>query len=230
MKKQLITFTLAALIASACSDSDDEIVESTPGTFQITVTNNTEGQLMTPPVIAIHDPSVNLFAVGETASDPVRDIAETGNNAALVAFAGENTDTVSAAGVAGDGPFPAGDSVSATLTTTSAGQVLSVVNMVVCTNDGIAGVNSVALPEGTEPVVFTSIAYDAGTRENVADAESFFPPPCAGNDVVNEAPEEDPRAPIAEHPGQSGLANVPDGANWDFAQGVNVMTIEVVRN
>ncbi len=222
----------AVVTLAACSSDDDAptVEPSAAGSFQVTFTNMTAGQLMTPPVVALHDPSAHLFVVGETASDAVRDIAETGNNAALVAFAGDNADVVSAAGVAGDGPFAAGGMVTTNLTTTETGQVFSAVNMVICTNDGISGVDSVALPAGNEPLVIMAMAYDAGTRINQADTESFFPPPCAASDVVVEAPVEDPRAPIAAHPGQSGLANVVEGMNWDFAAGEAVLQIEIVRN
>ena len=233
MKKLSALLVTSAIVAlSACDSDDDNSVAavSEPGTFQVTFTNMTAGQLMTPPVVALHDPSAHLFQVGSTASDAIRDIAETGNNAALVAFAGENPDLVSAATVVGTGPFGAGANVTGSLTTTESGQVFSAVNMVICTNDGISGVDSIALPAGNEPVTVMAMAYDAGTRVNQADALSFFPPPCAAGDAVNEAPVEDPRAEIAAHAGQGGLANVAEGANWDFAAGDQVLQIEIVRN
>jgi len=243
--KYLLPLAIAgAIVMSGCSsDSDDDddndgtptppVVTSEPGTFQVTFTNMTTGQLMTPPVTALHDPSVHLFQVGETSSDAVRDIAETGNNAALVAFATDtaNAAVVSAAGVAGTGPFGPGESVVISLTTAEAGQVFSAVNMVICTNDGISGVDSMELPADNEPVTVTAMPYDAGTRENQDDALSFFPPPCTiPGGTVAEAPVEDPRQAIAAHPGQSNLANLPDGANFDFETGVPVLQIEIVRN
>ncbi len=240
MKKISAVIVTSALVALTACDSDDNdsstAVVSEPGTFQVTFTNMTAGQLMTPPVVALHDPSVHLFQVGAEASDAVRDIAETGNNAALVAFATANPDVVSGAEVIGAGPFAAGGSVTGSISTAESGQVFSAVNMVICTNDGISGVDSIALPAGNEPVTVMAMAYDAGTRVNQADALSFFPPPCAaptdtgGGAGANEAPVEDPRAAIAAHAGQGGLANVPEGANWDFATSDQVLQIEIVRN
>lgn len=229
--KSLLPLAIASAILTltACSSDDDPAPVSQPGTFQITLTNMTAGQLMTPPVVALHDPAVSLFQVGAQASDAIRDIAEVGNSDALVAFAGANPDAVSAAGIAGTGPFGAGTSVTTSLTTAETGQVFSAVNMVICTNDGISGVDSIALPAGTDPLTVMAMAYDAGTRTNQADALSFFPGPCRGGDVV-EAPVESPRANITAHAGQSGLANVPDGQNWDFAAGDEVLRIEIVRN
>jgi len=217
--KSLLPLAIAGvLVVAGCSSDNDSATVTEPGTFQITFTNLTDGQLMTPPVVALHDSGVHLYQVGETASDAIRDIAEMGSNAALVAFATANPDAVSAAGEAGTAPFGPGNTVSISLTTTESAQVFSAVNMVICTNDGIAGV-----------VTVSAMAYDAGTRMNQADAQSFFPPPCKTGDTV-EAPVEDPRASIVAHPGQSGLANVPDGSNWNFAAGEGVLQIEIVRN
>ncbi len=205
------------------------------GSFQVTFYNNTYDQLMTPPVVAIHDPSVHLFQVGEVASDAIQVIAEMGNNAPLVDFAVANPEVVSAAGVAGAAPFGAGESVSINLSTDAEGQVFSAVNMIICTNDGISGVDSVALPSGNEPVVIMARPYDAGTRVNQDDSYSFFPPPCRttadGVTVdVNEAPLESPRAPIGAHAGQRTLPNTPAGRNWDFNTDSEVLRIEIVRN
>ena len=241
--KYLLPVALAsAMVAlTACSSSDDDdgdgdgaaapeaAATSEPGSFQVTFTNMTAGQLMTPPVVAIHSPTVHLFQVGEISSDAVRDIAETGANAELVAFAGANPDVVSAAGVAGDGPFAAGTSVTINLDTTEANQVLSAVNMLICTNDGISGIDSVALPADNNPVTFLALPYDAGTRVNQLDALTFFPPPCAEGDFdpANEAVVEDPRIPIGPHAGQSGVANA--SGNWDFGTDDQVLMVEVVR-
>lgn len=213
---------------------DAGTVDSEAGSFQVTFYNNTAGQLMTPPVVALHDPSVHLFQVGQPASDAIQVIAEMGNNAPLVEFAGNNPGVVSAAGVAGDGPFGPGQSVSLNLTTSRSGQVFSAVNMIICTNDGISGADSIHLPSGTDPVVIRALPYDAGTRVNQDDSYSFFPPPCRtradGTMIdVNEAPLESPRLAIGPHAGQSGTANTPNGQNWDFATSDEVLIIEIVR-
>jgi len=229
------------LVVSLIDDDDDtgsgdsdDAVAAEPGSFQVTFYNNTVGQLMTPPVVALHDPSVHLFQVGEVASDAIQVIAEMGNNAPLVEFATSNPGVVSAAGVAGDGPFGAGENVTLNLTTTEAGQVFSAGNMIICTNDGISGVDSVALPSGTDPVRIMARPYDAGTRINQDNSYSFFPPPCRTNADgvlidVHEAPLESPRLPVSAHAGQSGTANTPGGQNWDFGTDDEVLIIEIVR-
>ncbi len=209
--------------------------DSDAGSFQVTFYNLTMNQPMTPPVVAIHDPSVNLFQIGQEASNAVQAIAEMGNNAPLVEFAVGNPEVVSAAGVAGDAPFGPGASVSINLTTEEAGQVFSAVNMIICTNDGISGVDSVALPTGNDPVVINARPYDAGTRINQDNSYSFFPPPCrtrADGELVpvQEAPLESPRGSIGPHAGQFRVTNTPEGRNWNFATEDEVLRIEIVRN
>ncbi len=209
--------------------------QSQAGSFQVTFYNVSEAQLMTPPVVAIHDPAVHLFQVGEVASDAIQVIAEMGNNAPLVDFAVANPEVVSAAGVAGDAPFGAGESVTLNLTTDAEGQVFSAVNMIICSNDGISGVDSVALPHGNEPVVIMARPYDAGTRVNQDNAYSFFPPPCRTNSDgelidVQEAPLESPRAPISAHEGQFRVPNTAMGRNWNFTTDDEILRIEIVRN
>jgi len=217
------------------TDADSDVAASEPGSFQVTFTNLTQNQPMTPPVVALHDPTVHLFEVGEEASDAIQVIAEMGNNMPLVEFAVANPEVVSAAGVAGSAPFGAGESVTLNLTTDVEDQVFSAVNMIICTNDGISGVDSVALPSGNEPVTILARPYDAGTRINQNNSYSFFPPPCRTNaageliDVV-EAPLETPRAAIGPHAGQFRITNTPAGRNWDFETTDDVLMIEIVRN
>ena len=218
-------------------------VVTAAGSYQITITNMTSAQLMTPPVVAIHDAGTHLFQIGEPASDAIRDIAETGDNAALVEAAG-GLAAVHASGVAGDGPFGAGQSVTTTLSLESdqVDQVFSVVNMVICTHDGISGTDSHELPADNNPLTFTAVAYDAGTRVNDGNVLTMFPPPCRLDPfalppveadvrpMAGEAVIEDPRAAIAAHAGQSNLTNAAAGTNWNFEAGEAVMQIEIVRN
>lgn len=223
------------LVIGLIDDANTNTASSEAGSYQVTFTNMTMGQLMTPPVVAIHDPSVHLFQVGEVASDAIQVIAEMGNNAPLVEFAVANPGVVSAAGVAGEMPFGPGESVSINLTTTEANQVFSAVNMIICTNDGISGIDSFPLPSGNQPLILGARPYDAGTRVNQNNSYSFFPPPCRtradGTLIdVQEAPLESPRASIAPHAGQFRTVHTPANRNWDFETEDKVLKIEIVRN
>ena len=194
----------------------DDPVENS---YLVEFTNLTTNQPMTAPVAAIHDDSINLYELGAIATDEIRDIAETGDNTGAVAFAMGAGDLVSAAGEVGATPILPGNMATIMFTSSNPDHVFSLVNMVICTNDGITGVDSIPLPTDATGWTLTAVAYDAGTRMNMDDANSFFPPPCSDLDPTMRTPppEENPRLPIGAHPGQAGVINTPAaGGNWDF--------------
>lgn len=206
------------------------------GSFQMTFTNLTTNQLMTRPVVALHDPSIHLFQVGEAASSYVEILAEIGNNIQLLDFLRANPEVVSAFDLAGDlGSFLLfpGDTATVNLTTARDRQVFSAVTTVICTNDGFVGVDSMALPTDNVPVSVAAVAYDAGTRENSNDAESFDFEGCRVGDAEATA-DTNPRASIEAHPGQTVENNNTTGPispdNWDLAPSAEILRIEIVRN
>ena len=181
---------------------------------------------MTPPVVALHDAGTRLFEIGALASTQLQAIAEDGNNDPMVQLVG-SLDTVSAFGVAlvntsAPGPFFSGETASVTLETSSADQVLSIVNMVVCTNDGFSGGDSLTLPTGPEPVSFEAVAYDAGTEVNVLNPD-YWVPPCGGS---GENLHEDENGVIGSHPGLAGF----DALDFDGAAPVVRIDVERVES
>src|ERR671910_1903521 len=54
--------------------------------YEVTITDLTSGQPLTPPVVATHHKKHAMFEVGQPASVGVREIAENGNSAPLLAF------------------------------------------------------------------------------------------------------------------------------------------------
>ena len=52
--------------------------------YEVTVTNITPGQPITPPLLVVHSKDVSLFTVGEKASDELQQLAENGNASLLV--------------------------------------------------------------------------------------------------------------------------------------------------
>lgn len=212
------------LILGACSSDDDDAssVANSAGTYTVTFTNLSVGQPMTPPVVAIHDNAVNLFQTGTAASTQLQEIAENGNNDPMVELAGSLGDQVSAAGVAvpdpaNPGPLPPGESSTISLTTTASNHVLSAVNMVVCTNDGFTGLDSVELPAGSR--IFMAMPYDAGTELNTNTINDFVPP--CGGDGSNGHTDE--AGVVAAHPGQTGTGN------FDFTGGQDILQVVVTR-
>jgi hypothetical protein len=95
MRKTRIRFALLAAVGAAAlslapfavadDDGDDDGGGGTR-TYEVTITNLTSGQPLTPPLVATHRKKGQLFEVGQPASVGVREIAENGNLAPLLAF------------------------------------------------------------------------------------------------------------------------------------------------
>ncbi len=200
------------------------------GSVTIAFRNLSNSQPLTPPVVALHNApdaenGIRLYEVGTPASEGVREIAENGNIQPLLdAVLGQiNAGTVSDGGAAAPeagGPLLPGDTSSITLMPEMPDQVLSFVSMVVCTNDGFTGVDSIDITDGT----FNAAIYDAGTETNVLTL-AYWVPPCSGGEVTSNLTDIEGGV-ITAHPGQSG-SEVPA---FDFVPGSEVLEVTVTVN
>lgn len=146
-------------------------------TYDVTITNVTRGQVVTPPIVIVHSNAYSLFQSGAAASDELVTLAETGNPGPLAAAAG------AAAGVADvathDNVLMPGESVTLTVSAGNGAKYLSAAAMLAVTNDGFAAVRGVRLPRST-PVTIGADVYDAGSEANNEGAA--FVPGLGGGD------------------------------------------------
>ena len=179
--KHLVTATLGmALMLSI-----PELARSEGGkTYRVTITNLTAGQPFTPPVLLTHSKRTGIFTVGEAASEEIQAIAENGNSAPLLMTLGDDVHvhqvvTGMAPLVPANDPGGSGFGSSATFEITTHGRAkfLSFVSMLICTNDGFTGLDSIRLPNHKR--TFYSIAHDARTEANTEDFANIVPP-CQG--------------------------------------------------
>ncbi len=131
----------------------------------VRVTNLTHGIYFTPLLIAAHPAETSLFTAGEPASASLQAMAEGGDITGLVG------DVVALGGIAlsnpAEGLLGPGASASASLNTDgTSNMLLSVVGMLLPTNDGFLGLNSVMIPSEPGTYTYNVIAYDAGTEAN----------------------------------------------------------------
>ena len=157
-------------LAMAGSSSAQEMT-----TYNVTIENLTSGQPFTPPVVVAHTSAMDIFETGEAASAEIIAIAENGNNDPLVALV-SGASAVHAF-VTGDGPVMPGASATMSIQA-PAGSYVSVVFMLICTNDGFSGLDSMMLP-ATGSVTVDANAYDAGSEQNTEDFADMVPP-CQG--------------------------------------------------
>ena len=152
--------------------------------YKVTITNLTAGQPLTPPILVTHTNRTGIFSVGEPASEGIRQIAENGNGTALLQALSEDTEvhevvTGAAPLVPAHNPGNTGFGSSETYTITARGNArfLSFASMLICTNDGFTGLDSIRLPN-RKTTVYTR-GYDARTEANTEDFADIVPP-CQG--------------------------------------------------
>jgi len=153
-------------------------------TYRVTISNLTAGQAFTPPVLLTHSKRTGIFSVGDPASVGIREIAENGNSAPLQESLSSDVHVHQV--VAGSAPLvPAnnpggtgfGSSATFEITTHGSAKFLSFASMLICTNDGFTGLDTVRLPRHSKTVY--SVAYDARTEANTEDFADIVPP-CQG--------------------------------------------------
>jgi hypothetical protein len=223
MRTQILA-ACVAMVTLACSDARDpadpasldasagldNAADAAARSYEITITNLTTGQPLSPGVIVTHDKQESLFATGTSASDGIRFIAENGDPSTAV------TDLADASGiddvVATMAPIhriggPGSTSLTSTVTARANANRLSLAIMLVCTNDGFAGLDAVELPHGFDPVTYDAWSYDAGTEVN-DELSTDIPDGCTAIGPVTGA--ADGNGPVAEngivqlHPGVQG--------------------------
>lgn len=229
---------LAALAAVACEKASPVVrpdVELSANraekaaTYLVTVTNTTGAvQPLTPSVVALHNPATGIFEVGTPASSEVERVAESGDLGPLQGTLGA-TNQVFDFGVAfgPSGPIKPGESGSVELKGPP-GLRISLVSMLVCTNDGFTGLNGVRLPEQVgESVTFHTDGYDAGTETNTEAASDLVPVPACGGTNGGDQPGLAEGGVIHHHPGILGVGDL-DPATYDWTDPVAMIVIERV--
>ena len=181
-RKTISTLTIVGmtsiLLVPGLAKSDDD------NTYKVTITNLTPGQAFTPPVLLTHSTKTGIFTLGEAASSEIQAIAENGNNMPLLTALAGDVDVHDV--VEGMAPLvpannPGGTAFESTatfmITTDGKAKFLSFASMLICTNDGFTGLDTIRLPKKKMTVL--SVAYDARTEMNTEDFADMVPP-CQG--------------------------------------------------
>jgi hypothetical protein len=208
-------FALAGALAAAPA-----LARADEGTkrWRITIQNLTPpgSQPLSPPVFAVHSRHADVWSVGAQATHGVAAVAEDANNGPLVS-ALNATPGVASAFTAAGGPIMPGASASYTVESRGRFNRLSFVTMLVNTNDGFTGLDSLTLRGRSEALVRP--AYDAGSERN-NELAAFIPGPCCGHPFVRD-PEG---ALIGMHPGIVGVGDL-DAAVYGWSGPVVRITI-----
>lgn len=157
MKKTFCAALIAASFSAAPSANAVDI--------DVQITNLSNGIYFTPFLVAAHPAGNNLFMAGQPASANLQAMAEGGSISGLSADVTALGATV-VENPAGGLLAPATSTTFNMNTDGTSNDRLSIVAMLLPTNDAFAGLNALEIP--TEPGVYTFDvpAYDAGTEAN----------------------------------------------------------------
>ena len=177
--------------------------------FDVTVSNLTNAQPLSPAAVIAHQDGYSLFSIGSPATVGLEEMAEGGDNAALIAEA----DADAAVTVTGSGAAPIGPAGSETVTidmleSELPGLRLSVATMLVNTNDAFTGLNGMSVESMAvgDIVIVRGNSYDAGTEAETETAATI-PGPAGGGEGFN-AVRDDQADQVSMH---SGVVSQDDG-------------------
>jgi hypothetical protein len=168
--------------------------------IEVKIVNNTGASFFTPLLVATHAHSTQLFKAGTEASASLQAMAEGGNIAGLVADLSD-ADAEIISDPAG-GLLAPGTNAVATLNTDNNNDSLSLVAMILPTNDGFIALNNWKVPETPGVYKVMLNAYDAGTEGN--------------DEIINGGGA----------PGTAGIPGDPSGKGGTGATGIPGVSVE----
>ncbi len=179
--------------------------------YRVTIENLTKGQPFSPGVIVTHESGARLFEGGKAASAGLKAIAENGDpsvaEAALSGAPGIHEVVATGAPIHRMGG-PGSNVMSVEIEASARARYLSLALMLICTNDGFIGLNTVTLPGGFEKKVVQAVAYDAGTERNDERSRSIVDACGAIGPVALDVDGNDGTAQggvVGAHPGIAGV-------------------------
>jgi len=204
------------------SDNSGSLEKYGIANYSVTITNLTPAtqpgasQPLSPPVLATHPRFIHVFRVGKYASSELAQVAEDAFSDPLVAKLSDAHFVYDVQ--QGDGVILPGESTTINISAPLGFRKLSIVSMLVNTNDAFAGLDGFQMPFRGSKTVYLK-AYDAGSERNT---ESFdhIPGPCCGNPFMRVPTHER----IRKHRGIKGVGDL-DRAIYGWKGRVAKVTI-----
>lgn len=180
MKARILFIVASVAVLAGCPDDDDDYYR-----YDVSVTNLTPNQPMSPLAVLTHNNSFNLFEVGQSASVDLEYLAEGGSNAQLLALSDSDANVYQ--GISGNGLILSGeqDTVSIRVDPNQEGYI-SVASMLVNTNDAFVGESGLSLKSLAvgDTFVMNMNVWDSGTELN-DELAATIPGPAGGGEGFN---------------------------------------------
>ena len=226
MRRLLVSALLAGLATAFLAPSAFGHRGEGTKVWRVTIQNLTPpgpgapgSQPLSPPLFVVHSNRADVWSVGGIASHVVAAVAEdAANMPAETAFGALRG--VRSVFTGGGGPIPSGTSREYMVSTRGRFDRLSIVTMLVNTNDAFTGLDSLHLRG--QRLVRMRMAYDAGSEKN-NELVAFIPGPCCNHPFVRD-PEG---ALIRPHPGIAGTGEL-SAALYGWTGAVARITVERV--
>ena len=155
--------------------------------FEVTVTNLTRGQIISPVLVATHSRRTSFYELGEPASPELGILAEDGDNAPLRAVLDASSEVYeTASGAAG---IPPGGSETILISSVPNRPLVSLAGMMITTNDAFVSLDGAPLPLIGKRTYFVP-GLDAGTEANSESCMYVPGPPCGSGGVHDPSPAE----------------------------------------
>ena len=215
---------LAAPLTSAQAQSANDyasIARHGNPMYKVTITNITRGSSFTPILVASHRPGVELFTLGQAASDELAAMAEGGDTMPLedmLLSSGRLVGTGHSAGLLGPG-----QSVTVEVPAGNANRI-SLAAMILPTNDGFIALNGVEVPRAGSQT-FRVPGYDAGSEPNDELCASIPGPLCGGE---GGSPNAGGEGFVHIHAGIHDIGDL-NASAYDWRNPVATVTVERVR-
>ena len=217
-------------VQSPMNDSSEPMGHASDAvaTYEIVIENltpnngNGAAQPFSPPVVATHHSTFHIYKEGRFASFEVQRVAEDAQNDPLVSTL-SSSPCVFDYNVGGGVILP-GQSAKIMVEAKVGFRQLSLISMLVNTNDGFIGLDGLRLPGLMEEgmVMEYVTALDAGTEKNT-EMTDHIPGPCCGNPGVR-VPEH---KRIDDHDGILGVGDL-DPAIWGWSEPAAKITVKLV--
>jgi hypothetical protein len=175
----------------------------------VRIVNASRGEVITPPVVIVHNRGFGLFQVGQPASDELAALAQDGDTAPLAAQLPTLPSVHDFAIGATD--IPPGASLTLRVEANGDFRHLTVAGMFATSNDAFMSVHGIEIG-GESPIIATATVYDAGAEGNAELCDHIPGPPCNNPFVPNDAGAE---GFVTVHAGIHGVGDLaPADFDW----------------
>ena len=226
MNRLIATIAITLIIVTAISIGNVAYAKKNKvSLYEVTITNITRGQIISPPIVISHNHKFNLFILGDQekpASPGLAALAEDANTAVLA-------DELDATGSVYDyneasGPIVPGSSITIRIKTKRGFQRISAAGMLVTSNDAFFAVRGVYARSWTK-VLVDAKAYDSGTERNSENCDYIPGPPCENGGVRDTAGAE---GYVYVHSGIHGIGDL-EPADFDWRNPVATIMVRRVK-